>query len=213
MFDEIKRAFEESRARQTVKALSKNEFDARFFYTSGEAVSTILEIIPPGSRVGAGGSVTLQEIGILQTLAERGDEVVYHRPDMDPLKSLEVRKEAISCPYFLCSANAITMRGEIVNVDGIGNRVSGTIFGPQTVFIVAGVNKIVSDLDEGISRVRNVAAPANARRLGIDVPCVEKGRCVNCKVPSNICRVTVIMSRRPMLTNVKVFIIGESLGL
>lgn len=213
MFDELKREFDASRAREAVKAFTRNEFDARFFPTSQDAVNEVLSLIPTGSRVGAGGSVTLQEIGILEALAQRGDEVVYHRPEMSPEENFNVRKSAILCPYFLCSANALTIRGELVNIDGIGNRVCGMIFGPHTVFILAGVNKIVTDLNEAISRVRNVAAPANARRLGINVPCVEKGICVNCKTPSNICRITVIMSRRPILTDVKVFIIGEALGL
>ncbi len=213
MFDELRREFYALRAREAVKALKQNEFDARFFLTPQDAVKEVLSIIPPGSRVGAGGSVTLQETGILEALAMRGDDVVYHRPEMSPEESFNVRKSAISCPYFLSSANALTMRGEIVNTDGIGNRVCGTIFGPQTAFILAGVNKIVADLNEALSRVRNFAAPANAKRLGIDVPCVDKGICVNCKSQSNICRVTVIMSRRPILTDVKVFIIGEVLGL
>ena len=114
---------------------------------------------------------------------------------------------------FILSANAITIDGELVNTDGIGNRIAGMIFGPQTVIVIAGVNKIVENLDEALSRIRNIAAPANARRLGIDTPCVSTGRCVLCESPFNICRITAIIHRKPMLTDIKVFLVTEPLGL
>jgi hypothetical protein len=157
--------------------------------------------------------VTLQELGVLGLLSDRGTKVVFHKPEMDPAESLSVRKEAVRAQFFLCSSNAITMQGEIVNTDGIGNRVAGMIFGPDTVIVLAGVNKLVADRDEAMSRVRNVAAPANARRLGLDLPCVEKGRCVDCRSPMNICRITTIISLKPIWTDLKVFLIGEHLGL
>ena len=176
-------------------------------------MDAILDAIPAGSRVGAGGSVTLRETGVLDRLAARGDRLVYHTSDMEFPESLEVRRESITCPYYLCSSNAVTLEGELVNTDGIGNRVAGMIFGPHTVIVMAGVNKLVASREEALSRIRNVAAPANARRLGIDVPCVEKGYCVECRSPMNICRVTTIISRKPMLTDLCVFLVAVPLGL
>jgi hypothetical protein len=212
-FDDLRKSFFASRGEATVKALRSGGFDARYFAASEEAVEEVLEMIPTGSTVGAGGSVTLRELGILDRLADRGDNPMYHRPEMDVAESMRVRKDATRCTFYLCSSNAVTMEGELVNTDGIGNRVSGMVFGPQTVIVLAGINKVVQDREEAFTRVSNVAAPANARRLGIDVPCVEKGFCVQCRSPLNICRVTTIVSGKPMWTDLKVFLIGESLGL
>lgn len=212
-FDDIRFSYNQSRCASAAKALAGRGFDARWFSTAGEAVGAVLEVIPTGSRVGAGGSVTLRETGILEHLQARGNNVVRHTTDMEFAESLRARRESITCPYFLCSSNAVTMEGELVNTDGIGNRVAGMIFGPDTVIVLAGVNKIVADRSEALSRIRNVAAPANARRLGIDVPCVERGRCVDCKSPMNICRVTTIISLKPILTGMMVFLVAEPLGL
>lgn len=212
-FDEVRKGYWETRCEAAVKALDKCWFDARWFTTPEAAVKAVLDLIPGGSEVGVGGSVTVREAGLLEALDSRGDRLVYHTPEMEFEQSLAVRKEALSCPYYLCSSNAITLEGELVNTDGIGNRVSGMMFGPETVIVLAGVNKIVSDRDEAFKRIRDVAAPANARRLGMDTPCVKRGQCVDCRKPSNICRVTTIISLKPMWTDLKVFLVAEPLGL
>jgi len=212
-FDELRHEYYESRCETAVKALEKRWFEARWFSTTDRAVRAVMDLIPAGSRIGAGGSVTIRESGLLESLNERGDQLVYHQPDMDKEYSMAVRKEAITCPWYLSSSNAITMEGELVNTDGIGNRLAGMIFGPEVVVVLAGANKLVEDRAEAFSRIRNVAAPANARRLGLDVPCVAKGKCVDCRTQSNICRVTSIMSLKPMWTDIKVFLVAEELGL
>lgn len=212
-FENIRRDFLEKRGNAAVEALSNRGIDAEYTPTATRAVEKVLEIIPAGSMVGAGGSVTLRETGILEKLAEKGCHVVHHQPGMELAESLRVRKEAINCSYYLCSSNAITMEGELVNTDGIGNRVCGMVFGPETVIVIAGVNKLVMNRDEAISRIRNIAAPANAIRLGIETPCVDKGYCVDCRSPMNICRVTTIVSGKPIWTNMRVYLVGEPLGL
>ena len=113
---------------------------------------------------------------------------------------------------FLSSANAITLNGEMVNIDGIGNRVNSTNFGPGKVILVVGYNKIVDDVQEAIQRIKNVAAPMNARRLNIDVPCAKVGKCVDCHSPNRICRVIVIHERKPSLTDILIILVGEELG-
>jgi hypothetical protein len=201
-----------ARARAAVKALTKRGFDARFLPSGEEAVQAVLGLIPEGSATGCGGSVTLRQIGVLDRLRERGDEVVAHEQGMDPLESIAIRRRAVTCPHYLSSSNAVTLEGELVNVDGIGNRVAGMTFGPQRVIVVAGANKVAEDLAGAMARIRSYAAPANARRLGIGVPCVEGGQCRDCSSELNICRVTSIMHRPPGLTEVIVLMVGEALG-
>lgn len=201
-----------TRCTAAVKALQKKEFDARFFASGEEAVGAVLEAIPPDAPVGCGGSWTMRQLGVLEALRGRGNRVLAHEAGMNLDEAMRVRREALACPVYLSSANAVTLRGEIVNVDGIGNRVAGISFGPATVIIVAGHNKIVEDLNAAMQRIREVAAPANAMRYKLDTPCVEKGRCVDCNRPANICRITTIISRRPMMTDFKVFLVGEPLG-
>ncbi len=201
-----------ARCTAAAKALQKREFDARFFPGREEAVLAVLETIPPDAAVGCGGSWTMRQLGILDALRERGNRVLAHEASMSFEEAMRVRRESLTCPFFLSSANAVTMRGEIVNIDGIGNRVAGISFGPSTVIIVAGYNKLVADLDAALQRIREVAAPANAIRYKLDTPCVETGRCEDCNRPSSICRITTIISRRPMMTDFKVFLVGETLG-
>jgi hypothetical protein len=206
------------RCANAVEHLGKRDFDARFYPTREEAVRAALDTIPPDAAVGCGGSWTMRQIGLLEGLTGRGNQVFAHEPSMDFAEAARVRKEALLCPYYLSSANAITMRGEVVNVDGIGNRVAGLSFGPGTVIIVAGYNKLVADLDAAFGRIREVAAPINAIRYGLAVPgmertpCMEKGRCYDCLKPSSICRITTIIRQRPIMTDFKVFLVGESLG-
>lgn len=213
LFAEVRKGYYESRCEAAARALEKRWFDARWFSTAEVAVEAILDLVPPGSTIGAGGSVTLMETGVLDLLAGRGDTVVRHERRMELEENLGARRRAIASPYYLCSSNAITMEGELVNTDGIGNRVAGMSFGPSTVIVLAGANKLVADRDAGFSRIREVAAPANARRLGLNLPCVEKGRCVDCREPGNICRVTTVISMRPIWTDFKVFLVAERLGL
>ena len=212
-FSDVRKSFYEARGNSACDALLARGIEAKYFYSAVAMIEEVLLTIPAGAKVGAGGSVTLRETGLLDALAERGPKPVVHEPTMEQAESMAVRKEAIVCPYYLCSSNAITMGGELINTDGIGNRVCGMIFGPDTVIVVAGINKVVEDRDEAFSRVRNIAGPANAGRLGLNTPCVKTGYCVDCKGAENICRVTTIISGRPMWTDLRVFIVGENLGL
>jgi hypothetical protein len=215
---EVWESYVRARCATAVDRLGKREFDARFFPGREQAVEAMMEVIPPDAAVGCGGSWTIRQIGLLEALRERGNEVFAHDPGMDMEEATRIRKEALLCPFYLSSANAITMRGEVVNIDGIGNRVAGISFGPGTVIIVAGYNKLVYDLDGAFERIKEVAAPLNAIRYSMAVPgigkkpCVEKGRCYDCTEPSSICRITTIVRQRPIMTDFKVFLIGESLG-
>jgi hypothetical protein len=203
----------EERMRKVVEKLKAHDFEALYVKTKEEAVKEIRKYIIPDMKIGVGGSVTIRELGILDELRARGNVIYDHWiPGLSKEESLRFRKSQMTSDLFLSSINAITMNGELVNIDGAGNRVNGTIFGPGKVVLVAGYNKIVEDVQEAIKRTKNVAAPPNAKRLNIDVPCAKLGKCVDCNSPQRICRVVVIHERKPMLTDMLIILVGEELG-
>ncbi len=195
---------------EIIKNLGKRYIDASYFATSREAADYILSIIPAGSRVGIGGSLTIEALEIEEGIKEKGC-TLYWQWRVPPEKVLETRKAQLTSDYFLTSTNAITRDGLIYNVDGIGNRVAAMIFGPGKVIIVAGKNKFVEDLDAAIERVKRIAAPENAKRLGLPLPCVD-GECVDCRLPGCICNVETIIKGRPRATEMEVILVGEDLG-
>ena len=212
-FAESKVWYYEQMLRDVVKALLGRDFIASLFATAGQARDELLKLIPAEASVGLGGSVTIRELDILDRLEERGNSVVHHwKTDIPKNKNREIRKKEGRADYYLTSANAITKDGDIINIDGIGNRVAHMIYGPDNVVIIAGYNKIVTDVDEGILRSKEVAAVMNAHRLAVKTPCATTGKCIDCKSPARICRVTTIIQYRPWQTNIRVMLINESLG-
>jgi hypothetical protein len=211
--DPIKQWWVEEKAKKAVEKLVAHDFKAIYVRTKEEAVQEVWKQITPKQRIGAGGSLTLRELGILEKLEAQGYTVYNHwKPGLSKEGMLDIRKSQMTSDLFLSSVNAVTLNGELVNIDGIGNRVNSTNFGPGKVILVAGYNKIVEDVHEGIARVKNVAAPLNARRLNIDVPCAKAGKCVDCNSPNRICRVIVIHERKPSLTDIFIILVGEELG-
>jgi len=203
----------EERMRKVVEKLKAHDFEALYVKTKEEAVKEVRKYIIPDMKIGVGGSVTIRGLGILEELRARGNVIYDHWiPGLSKEESLRFRKSQMTSDLFLSSINAITMNGELVNIDGVGNRVNGTIFGPGKVVLVAGYNKIVEDVQEAIKRIKNVAAPINAKRLSIDVPCAKVGKCVDCNSPQRICRVVMIHERRPFLTDMLIILVGEELG-
>ena len=203
----------EERMRKVVEKLKAHDFEALYVKTKEEAVKEIRKYIIPDMKIGVGGSVTIRELGILDELRARGNVIYDHWiPGLSKEESLRFRKSQMTSDLFLSSINAITLNGELVNIDGAGNRVNGTIFGPGKVILVVGYNKIVEDVQEAIKRTKNVAAPINAKRLSIDVPCAKVGKCVDCNSPNRICRVVMIHERRPFLTDMLIILVGEELG-
>ena len=178
-----------------------------------EANAKAKRFLTPDCTISWGGSVTLDEIGLIDDLKESDDYILYDRM---AAKSAEEKKEMsgriFTSDYYFMSSNAITMDGEIVNIDGNGNRVACLCNGPDNVIIIAGMNKIVKDVQEAVSRTRNIAAPPNAVRLGLDTPCASSGRCTDCLSPGCMCGQIVVtrMSRIP--DRIKVILVGEELG-
>jgi L-lactate utilization protein LutB len=211
--DEIREWFDQTRVDEAIKSLRKHEFEAAWVADRSSACNEIMKRIPPTKTVGMGGSMTLREIGLIDKLNEQSNVLYNHwKPGISKEESLKIRKAQQSCDVFLTSANAITLNGEIVNIDGFCNRIAAMTFGPGEVIIVAGKNKIVKDLPEAIARIKNFVAPMNAKRFGADTPCVKIGRCVDCDSPQRICRGTLILERRPFGTDILVMIVMEDLG-
>jgi len=204
------------RINKTFTSLKKAGFMAYYAKDSEEAIEKILSLVPEDALVGLGGSVTLREMKIPQLLMKRGNQVADHwkarEKGASPEEVLEIRRKHINSDVFITSINAITETGILVNIDGGGQRVAATIFGPKHVIVVIGINKIVRDLEEALWRARNVAAPINAKRLNKKTPCVETGKCEDCDSPERNCNVTTIMHRKPSATNITVILVGEKLG-
>ena len=198
---------------KVVKALQQNRFEAVYFENSQEAVDYILKQIPEGAKIGIGGSSTLREIGLIDILQQKGFLLSDHnQPDLTAEEKKQRRYKQLTSDIFLTGSNAITLKGELVNRDGIGNRVAAMIFGPQKVIVVAGINKVVRNLEEAEQRIKNVAAPMNSKRHEIQNPCAKTGQCADCQTGTRICNVTTIIHRCPPLTKIQVVIIGETLG-
>ncbi len=211
--DPNKQWWVEEKAKKTIEKLEAHDFKALYVNNRQEAVEEIWKHVTPKQKIGVGGSVTIRELGILEQLEARGHTLYNHwKPGLSKENVLEIRKSQMTSDLFLSSVNAITVNGELVNIDGVGNRVNSINFGPGKVILVAGYNKIVEDVQEAIKRIKNVAAPINAKRLNIDVPCAKVGKCVDCNSPNRICRVVVIHERKPSLTDILIILVGEELG-
>ena len=205
----------EDKAKRTLEALKNNGFDTVYAPTKEEALEKLLQLIPKGSKVGIAGSLTIREIGLDDALSNRGDQLadIWARK-YTPEENLAIRKQTLISDIFLTGSNAITEDGELINIDGMGNRVAAMIFGPKKVIVVAGINKIVKDVYEGIERVRNVAAPMNVTRFKGKTPCTLTGNCDldECEPPNRHCHVITIIEKRPMKTDTTVVLVGEALG-
>jgi hypothetical protein len=199
--------------KRAVEALKKNNFNADFFSTREELIKRILEMIPEKDVIGVGGSTTVQNLGILEILAKRGNLILDHnKAGLSPEEVLNLRRKQLTCDTFITGSNSITLDGKLVNTDGVGNRVASMIFGPKQVIILAGTNKIVKDEEEARKRIRTIAAPINSKRLNRPNPCTVTGECMDCQGPTRICNITTILKKRPSLTPFSVFIINEELG-
>jgi hypothetical protein len=211
--DPIKEWWIEKMARDTIEKLEAHEFKSLYVRMKEQATKEIWKYITPNTRVGAGGSVTIRELGILDQLKARGNIIydVWNTP-LPQEESVQIRKNQMTSDLFLSSVNAITMNGQLVNIDGMGNRVNATNFGPKQVILVAGYNKIVADVEGAIKRIKNVTAPMNAKRLNLDVPCAKLGKCVDCNSPNRMCRIVAIHEWKPTWTDILVILVREELG-
>ena len=194
-----KQQYFDKRAEALVKNLQSRHFGACYCATKEEALEKALQLIPEGSKVGWGGAASAQEIGLLQALEEGNWDAVG-------------RNTAGGVDVFVTGANALSMDGEMVNIDGLGNRVSAIIYGPKTVVVIAGMNKVMDSLEDAITRARTVAAPINMQRFGKNTPCAVTGVCHDCKSEDCICNHIVITRHGRPTGRIQFVLVGEELG-
>ncbi len=197
---------------KTAEALNKRHFDAYYCSTAEEAVEKALELIPMDRYRVLG---RRHDHGRAGAEAAAGAGGLYpHRPGYSQDSGgAAIMRKALTCDTFLMSSNAISKDGQLVNIDGMGNRVAAMCYGPRQVVVIAGMNKVLGTLDDAVARARNIAAPANAQRFGIKTPCGLTGQCGDCTSPDCICS-KMVMTRFCMPAGrIKVILVGEDLGL
>ena len=196
-------------AQKVMKGLESRNMKAYYAENKGEALKIALELIPEGSVVTMGGSMSAHEVGLVDAL-KNGD---YNFVDRDAVADKRAAMlAAYDADYFLTSANAITEDGVMVNIDGNSNRVSAIAQGPRHVIVIVGMNKVCPDVDSAMKRARNVAAPINAQRFGLNTPCSKTGSCMNCKSPDTICCQFLVTRFSRHEGRIHVIMVNDSLG-
>ncbi len=197
---------------KAVAALQKNNVAGIYVRDKTAAVSEILTRIPAGSSVSHGGSRTLMELKIDEVLTKAAYRYLRAGASWEP-GTRESRLMDFSCDFFLTSVNAMTLKGELMALDGFGNRAACLLFGPRRVIVVAGKNKIVETMEDGIKRIRNYVAPIHAKRRGWDLPCTKAAGCIDCRSPVRICNKLAVLQYERDPERTTVIIVGEDLGI
>lgn len=207
-----KKVYYENLADSIIEKFNKRGIEGYYCENAEEALLTAKRFLTPGCSISWGGSETLNEIGLFEEL-KASDYILYDRMTAKtPEEKSIMYSKIVTADYYFMSSNAITLDGQLVNIDGNGNRVACLITGPKNVIIIAGMNKIVTDVNTGIDRVRNMASPPNTVRIGAKTPCAELGRCANCLVDDCICCEIVITRKSKISGRIKVILVGEELG-
>ena len=199
-------------ANRVVKNLESRNMEAYFVKTKEEALKKALELIPEGSSISWGGTVSAKEIGLLDAVHEGNYEVYDREEAQTPELKNEIAHKALDCDFFIGSTNALAENGVMVNIDGNANRVAAFAFGPKNVLLIVGMNKVVKSEEDAMSRARNEAAPINAQRFGLDTPCSKNGMCYDCKSPDCICCQILITRYSRAAKRIKVILVDENLG-
>jgi hypothetical protein len=222
--------FFKARAQKVIDNLQRRKMHGHYALNRQEALSLVMDMIPQGAVVARGDGITLDQIGLVEAIRKRGQNALIDPFQTDengfwpkPLERLQMMRETFFADIMIAGTNAITLDGKIVNIDGFGNRVSAMIFGPSKVILVLGVNKIVKDVEEGLQRIHQYAAPINAKRHVLkhhiqglaDLPCVKTGSCVDCRQDSRICNYTIIIdgAMPEHHGRINVVLVGEELGI
>ena len=210
---EMKKKHYKIMAEKIIDKLKVRQINGYYAATKEEALNLVKEkFLTKGKSVCLGGSVTLDEVGVMDYLKKSQCDVIDRKAFTNPEEEKEIKAKMINADYFLMSTNAITLDGELVNIDGYANRVSFLCYGPEQVVIIAGMNKVVTDVEEGIKRVRNIAAPPNTMRLNKNTPCAKNGRCGDCFSEDCICSQIVVTRRSSVKDRIHVILVGEELG-
>lgn len=208
-----KEIFYEKRGKLLVKNLQKRHFEAYYCATKEKAVEKALELIPEGSTVGWGGAMSCSQVGLLDALRQGNFRCIDRERTLDPEEKLKAERDSFFADFFLCSANGLSLDGQMVNIDGYGNRVAAIVYGPKNVLVVAGMNKVVDTLEDAVRRARTIAAPQNQQRFERKTtPCTVTGSCADCTSVECICNQILITRHCRPVGRIKFIIVGEELG-
>jgi len=204
----------EQKCLKAVASLVKNGFGAVYCATPQDAFDCIIREAADAASVGFGGSMSIVGLEVEARLREMGREILNHaNPALSRDERMDVMRRQLTCDLFLSGTNALTLSGELVNIDATGNRAAAMFFGPRKVVVVAGRNKLVDGtVHDAIQRVKNWATPPNSRRLNFKTPCASTGFCSDCNSPDRLCRVTTIIDRKPRFTDLRVLVVNADLG-
>lgn len=199
-------------AQKVIKGLQSRNMEGFYAETKEEALNLALGMIEKGATIGWGGSASIEDIGLKKAVCE-GDYIVYNRDICkNAVEKRETEIKIFGSDYFLCSCNAITEDGVLLNIDGNSNRVAAIAYGPKHVIIVVGMNKVAKDEEAAMYRARNIAAPANAQRFDINTPCKTTGACANCKSADSICCQFLMTRFSRHQGRIKVILVNEDMG-
>ena len=207
-----KELYYEKRGGILVKNLQARHFDAYYCATKEEALKKALELIPEGSSVGWGGAMSCEQIGLMKALHAGEYRPIDRSLAKSPEEREQMMRDMLFCDVFLTGANGLSLDGQMVNIDGTGNRVAAIVYGPKSILVVAGMNKVEDTLDAAVTRARTVAAPMNNQRFSNDNPCATTGTCGNCKNLTCICNQILITRHCRPAGRIKFVLVGEDLG-
>lgn len=204
----------EQKCLKAVASLEKNGFTAKYCAGPEAAAEYIIATAADAVTVGFGGSMSIVSLGVEQVLREQGKEILNHgSPAFSRDEKIAIMRRQLTCDLFLSGCNALTLNGELINIDATGNRVAAMFFGPRRVIVVAGRNKLVDGTpQDAILRVKAWATPPNSKRLNFKTPCSATGFCSDCNSPDRLCRITTIIDRKPRFTDVHVLVVNADLG-
>jgi L-lactate utilization protein LutB len=211
---EIKSWYYANRAETLIKNLKKRHLNAQYVATAEEGREAVLALIPEGATVILTGTQTLEEIGVKPHLrqSDKYEVIDPYEAGIDRAEGIQRRKRGLTADVMISGTNAVTEDGILVNVDGMGNRVAGMIFGPDKVVLATGMNKVVEDLPAAMQRLRRVACPMNNKRYGLPNPCNETGFCSDCSSPTRICNHYTLIEGSLDPDRIHIVLIGEDLG-
>lgn len=208
-----KQLYYEKRAAILVKNLKSRHFEAYYCPDKASALETALTLIPEGSSVGWGGAMSAEQIGLIDAVRNGSYQVLDRDMAKTPEERIEIQKKCLLCDVFLTGANGLSIDGQMVNIDGNGNRAGAIVYGPEHVIVIAGMNKVEDTLEAAVRRARTVAAPANQQRFLLNNPCTVTGTCADCKSEQCICNQIVITRNCRPAGRIQFILVGEDLGL
>lgn len=208
-----KEKYYDKRGELLVKNLRSRHYDAFYCKTKEEALEKALKLIPKGATVGWGGAMSAKQIGLLDAMNHGEYNAIDRDKTTSPEERIQAMKRCLLADVFITGANALSMDGQMVNMDGVGNRVAAIVYGPESVIVVAGMNKVMDTLEAAVIRTRTIAAPMNKQRFASQTPCEVTGTCGDCKSEGCICNQLLITRNSKPAGRIKVILVGEDLGL